>query len=125
MLYHIDPRNAKGEKDELKVQVAYRNKMRTVAPGIMLAGVPNAGKRSAWEARQRAKEGLVRGFPDIIALHDERAAFLEFKSGTGYPSDQQIETLNRLHKLGFAVGIFRSAETAIEWTRQQFPDAFL
>ena len=123
--YHVDPRNAHGEKDELTVQVAYRNKMRNNAPKVILAGIPNAGKRSAWESRQRSKEGLLKGFPDMIALFGGKAACLEFKSGTGQPSDTQIETLNRLHAQAIPVGIFRSAESALEWTRQQFPEAFL
>lgn len=122
--FHIDPRNANGAKDELSVQVEFRNKMRTAAPRVMLAGVPNAGKRSAWETRQRTKEGLVKGFPDMIAFFGGRAACLEFKSGTGYPSDQQIETLNRLVNLDIPVGIFRSADTALEWLRGNWPEAF-
>jgi hypothetical protein len=123
-VFHIDPRNAQGPKDELGEQVRYRAQMARLAPKVLLAGIPNAGKRSAWESRQRAKEGLVPGFPDMLALFDGRALGLEFKSGTGQPSDNQIETLNRLHRLGFPVGIFRSAETALDWTRQQIPEAF-
>lgn len=123
-VFHIDPRNAQGAKDELGEQVRYRSQMARLAPKVLLAGIPNAGKRSAWESRQRAKEGLVPGFPDILAMFDGRTLGLEFKSGTGQPSDKQIETLNRLHRLGFPVGIFRSAETALNWTRQQLPEAF-
>jgi hypothetical protein len=124
-VFHIDPRDTQGPKDELGAQVAYRRKMAQKAPRVLLAGIPNAGKRSAWESRQRAKEGLVKGFPDMLAMFDGRTLCLEFKSGTGQPSDDQIETLNKLHRLGFSVGIFRSADSAIEWTRQQIPGAFL
>lgn len=123
-VFHFDPRNAKGAKDELSVQVAYRNKMAKQAPQVMLVAIPNAGKRTAWESRERAREGMVRGFPDMLAMYDGRTLGLEFKSGIGQPSDTQIETLNKLHRLGFPVGIFRSAETALEWTRQQVPEAF-
>lgn len=123
-VFHIDPRNAQGPKDELAAQVAFRRKMATLAPKALVAAVPNAGKRSAWESRQRAKEGLIKGFPDILVLFGGRTLGLEFKSGTGQPSDEQIETLNRLHRLGFPVGIFRSADTALDWTRQQLPEAF-
>jgi hypothetical protein len=123
-VFHFDPRNAQGPKDELGEQVRYRVQMRNAAPSVMLVAVPNAGKRSAWEARQRMKEGMVKGFPDLLAMFDGRTLGLEFKSGIGQPSDAQIETLNRLHRLGFPVGIFRSAETAMEWTRQQIPEAF-
>lgn len=122
--FHIDPRDSKGAKNEISVQVAYRNKMRIAAPKVMLVAIPNAGKRSAWEARERAREGMVRGFPDMLAMYGGRTIGLEFKSGTGRLSDHQHETLNRLHRLGFQVGVFRSAETALQWTRERFPDAF-
>lgn len=122
--FHIDPREANGAKNEISVQVAYRNKMRTQAPRVLLVAIPNAGKRSAWEARERAREGMVRGFPDMFALFDGKTLGLEFKSGTGRPSDDQLETLGRMHRLGFPVGIFRSAESALEWTKRQIPDAF-
>jgi hypothetical protein len=123
-VFHIDPRNAQGPKDELGAQVAYLTKMAAQAPKALLVAIPNAGKRSAWEARQRAREGLVKGFPDMLVMFNGRTLGLEFKSGTGQPSDAQIETLNKMHRLGFPVGIFRSAETALDWTRQHIPDAF-
>ena len=123
-VFHIDPRNAQGPKDELGAQVAFRVKMAAQAPKALLVGIPNAGKRTAYETRQRSKEGLVRGFPDMLVMFGGRTLGLEFKSGTGQPSDVQIETLNKLHRLGFPVGIFRSAETALDWTRQHIPDAF-
>jgi hypothetical protein len=123
-VFHIDPRNAQGPKDELGEQVRYRAQVARLAPKALLVGIPNAGKRSAWEARQRAREGLVKGFPDMLLMFNGRTLGLEFKSGTGQPSDAQIETLNKMHRLGFPVGIFRSAETALEWTRQQLPEAF-
>ena len=123
-VFHIDPRNAQGPKDELGEQVRFRTQMARNAPSVLLVAIPNAGKRSAWEARQRAREGLVKGFPDMLAMHGGRTLGLEFKSGTGQPSDAQIETLNKMHRLGFPVGIFRSAETALDWTRQHLPEAF-
>lgn len=122
--FHIDPRDAQGEKAELNVQMAFRNKMRNCAPHIMLVGIPNSGRRSAWEARQRSKEGLVKGFPDMLAFYDSKVAALEFKSGTGQIKPEQMDVLNRLHQMQFPVGIFRSAETAFDWLQQQWPQAF-
>ena len=122
--FHIDPRNAKGAKDEIGVQVAYRSKLRTLAPRVLLVAIPNAGKRTAWEARERAREGMVKGFPYMLALYEGTTLGLECKSVTGQPSDNQLDTLGRMHRLGFPVGIFRSAESALDWTRQQIPEAF-
>jgi hypothetical protein len=123
-VFHIDPRNAQGEANETLVQTRFRAQMRKTAPRVMLVAIPNAGKRTAWEARQRSNEGMVPGFPDMLAFFDGRTAGLEFKSGTGTLSDKQIETLNRLVSLDIPVGVFRSAETAVEWLKGHWPHAF-
>ena len=122
--FHVDPRNAQDSRNELAHQVLFQQRMRILAPRVMLVGVPNAGKRSAWEKRQRAKEGLRTGFPDMIALHDGRTAFLEFKSGTGTLSNDQVDTLNSLVRQDFPVGVFREADTAVEWLQNLWPNAF-
>jgi hypothetical protein len=123
-VFHTDPRDARGEKSEAVTQSRFRSQMRKAAPGVMLVAIPNAGKRTAWETKQRANEGMIPGFPDMLAFYDGRAAGLEFKSSTGTLSDNQIATLNRLVALDIPVGVFRSAETAIEWLRGNWPHAF-
>ena len=123
--FHVDPRNAKDDRDEGSIQALFRRRMKMVAPQVILVAVPNAGKRTAWEKRQRAREGLVPGFPDMLAMFDGRTAALEFKSGIGSLSDQQIDTLNRLAAQDFPVGVFRSPDTAIEWLEGHWPNAFL
>lgn len=115
--FHIDPPSVAQDSDEMGIQVLFRNRMHTLAPSVMLVAVPNAGKRSVWEGRTRKREGMVPGFPDVIALWGGRAHFLEFKTGKGSLSPQQIDCLNRLVRLDFPVGVFRSAETAVEWLR--------
>lgn len=122
--FHVDPRDASNDKDEASIQALFRSRMRTLAPRVILVAIPNAGKRTAWERRQRAREGMVTGFPDMLAMHDGRTAALEFKSGKGALSDQQIDTLNRLVAQDFPVGVFRSADTAVEWLSQHWPAAF-
>lgn len=121
--FHIDPRNAQGP-NEIAVQVQFRKLMRAVAPEVMLVAVPNAGKRSQWEAMQRGREGMVAGFPDLIALHQGRSAFMEFKSGTGDLKDNQIDVLNKLVRQDFPVGVFRSADSAVAWLQGHWPHAF-
>lgn len=123
-IFHVDPRNAQDDRDELAIQVGFRRKVRELAPSIKLVAIPNAGRRSSWEQIKRAKEGLTAGFPDMLALHAGRTVYLEFKAGKGGPAPAQIDQLNWLVRNGFAVGVFRSPETAIDWLREQFPDAF-
>jgi hypothetical protein len=122
--FHVDPRNAQDERDELTIQIAFRRKVRLEAPSVKLVAIPNAGRRSSYEQIKRAKEGLTAGFPDMQALHGGRIAFLEFKSGTGSLSTAQVDQMNWLHRNGFWVGVFRSADTACDWLRQLMPDAF-
>lgn len=121
--FHVDPRH-QGSENELAVQVAFRAKMRDAAPQVELVGIPNAGKRTAWEKRQRGKEGMVKGFPDMLAMFNGQTCGLEFKSGSGSLSPEQIDCLNRLASKGFSVGVFRSADTALKWLRGNMPGAF-
>ena len=123
--FHVDKRNAKDTRDEATIQARFRGRMKIVAPQVFLVAVPNAGKRTAWERRARAREGLVPGFPDMLAMFDGRTAALEFKSGTGSLSDQQIDTLNKLAAQDFPVGVFRSEDTAVEWLENHWPNAFV
>lgn len=117
-LFHVDPPSvADDSQDEFKIQVQFRNRMRNKAPAVMLAAIPNAGKRSNWEGLTRWREGMVPGFPDMMALWDGRVAFLEFKAGNGSIGEKQIDCLNRLMRQNFVVGVFRSADTAVEWLR--------
>lgn len=117
--FHVDPRNPACDKTELQIQVGFRNKMHMAAPSVMLVAIPNEGKRSQWEACKRKREGLVAGFPDMLALWDGKTAGLEFKTGKGTLSETQVETLNGLARRGFPVGVFRSPDTALAWLREQ------
>lgn len=123
--FHVDRRDASNDNDEASIQALFRSRMRNLAPQVFLVAVPNAGKRTAWERRQRSREGMVPGFPDMLAMFDGRTAALEFKSGTGSLSNVQIDTLNRLASQDFPVGVFRSADTAVEWLRGHWPNAFI
>ena len=123
--FHVDKRDASNDNDEATIQARFRSRMRTLAPQVFLVAVPNAGKRTAWERRARAREGMVPGFPDMLAMFDGRTAALEFKSGTGSLSNVQIDTLNRLCAQDFPVGVFRSPETAIDWLQGHWPNAFI
>lgn len=117
-VFHVDPRNPDCDKTELEIQTMFRNRMRTLAPQVMLVGIPNAGKRGAGEARTRKREGLYPGFPDMMALYDGKCLFLEFKKGTGAIDDKQVDCLNSLVQRNFVVGVFRAADTAVEWLRR-------
>jgi hypothetical protein len=125
-LFHVDPPSAADLGDEAAIQTRLRSRMRIHAPEVMLVAVPNGGKRTAWEAMQRSREGMAKGFPDIIALApDGKVAFLEMKAKTGRLSPEQIGILERLCSLGFDCGCFNSVDSAMAALRRWgFPFLF-
>ncbi len=110
--FHVDPRTAADEGDELSIQRRFRKALQ--GTGIAMAAVPNAGKRSHWEAARAKQEGLAAGFPDaIVTWSGGGSAYLEFKARAGTLSEAQVAWLNTLHRQGHNVGVFRSSATAL------------
>jgi hypothetical protein len=122
--YHIDPRNPRCTLHEDAIQAAFIRIMALKAPGVIIAAMPNAGKRTRWEAMQRKREGMVAGFPDIIALYDGGVCLIEFKSGTGVLRKPQAAMLDRLASQGIQCGVFRSAASAVAFLQGHWPAAF-
>jgi len=115
-LFFIEPKDRDPADEATRVSI-FRNVLRSVAPQAMVVGVPNAANRGQWAKNQAKKEGAYWGFPDLMVLAPGRIAFLEFKSGQTMPAQHQIDCLNRLHRMGWPVGVFRSAGGAVEWLR--------
>lgn len=129
--FHIDAPDA-DPASEIQRLGKFRAQMRIHAPAVMIAGVPNAAKRGQWALNQARKEGLYSGFPDIMCLAAgpeiesgftrPLIAFLEWKAGRTKPGEHQVDCLNLLHRMGFAVGVFRRADSAMQFLRAQgFP----
>lgn len=58
--------------------------------------------------------GLPRGFSDLFAVKDGRIYFLEVKTETGRPSEEQLRFLAVMRdKYGCAAEIVRSVEDAV------------
>lgn len=107
---------------ELQIVTLFRSRMRIMAPGVSIIGVPNAAKRSQWAARQALREGMAKGFPDLIALAPGKIAFLEMKAAKGRLSIDQEEWLERLSEMGFPCGVFRDPDDALRFLREHgFP----
>lgn len=112
-LFHHDPPSMADSGDEIAIQTKLRRHIRMLNPKVRLVAVPNGGNRTEWEKLKAAREGMARGFPDLIALSDPRlVAYLEIKARTGSLSDDQVAWLNFLHGAGFPCGCFRSVDTA-------------
>lgn len=103
---------------EIAIQTLFRSRMRILAPAVSIVAVPNAGKRTRWAAQQVRREGLAKGFVDLIALAPEgKIAFLEMKAAKGRLTESQSEWQERLARMGFPVGVFRDADAAVEFLR--------
>lgn len=107
---------------ELQIQLAFRSRCKAICPGVMIVAVPNGGRRTQWEQNQVKREGIAKGFPDLMAIAPGKIAFLEFKSAKGRIKPDQVEWHDRLARWGFPVGVFRDADAAVEFLREKgFP----
>ena len=93
--------------------------MHMLAPHVMGFAIPNAGKRNP---RQAKREGLLAGLPDTQWLFRDLCAFVEIKGydSRGRPGAlklAQIETCNRMHRLGWPVAMFFDPLVAVAWLR--------
>jgi len=116
-LFFIEPKDRDPADEATRVSI-FRNVLRSAAPQAMVVGIPNAANRGQWAKNQAKKEGAYWGFPDLVVLAPGKTAFLEFKAGQTMPAQHQIDCLNRLHRMGFPVGVFRNAETAVRFLRE-------
>lgn len=92
--------------------------MRRTARACRVVAIPNAGRRTRWEAGKRLKEGMARGEPDIaVTWADAPTARIEFKNGRDMPDTDQVEVLNWYHMRGHPVAVCRTAEGAMAWLR--------
>jgi len=103
---------------------------RVAIHGIVCAAVTNEGKRSALAGMEAKGAGLIRGFPDLIAMQAPgRVAYLEVKApgwkppGAAAKGDAaqhyraQCACHDMLRRLGFAVGFVTSQDEAIDALR--------
>jgi VRR-NUC domain len=119
--FHVDAPAVADAGSEIDIQARFRARLRTLAPRVRCAAVPNAGKRTGWAAQQAKKEGLASGYPDLIVTWSNSGipgvAWLEFKAKAGDVSEAQFDWLMHLHNCGHHVGVFRSVETALAFVR--------
>lgn len=119
--WHIDCRD-KDPRDEGARQLAALRRARIICPAVDIVAIPNAGRRSGWEVRQRKKEGMKAGALDWVVtwrprIGERGVAFVEWKDGTAMPDQNQRDRLNRLFAWGHHVGVFRREDSFFAWLR--------
>jgi len=125
-IFHVDDRSVADPGDEMAIQVRLRSRMKMLAPSVRLVATPNGMKTTAWSAMKAKAEGMSKGFPDLNALWSNGSgeaalpsiAFLEIKDRLGTIKPEQIDWMNWLHLSGFPCGVFRSADSAIDFLRR-------
>lgn len=116
--WHIDAKDRFPESEDAR-QAALLRDARIICPAVDIFAVPNAGKRTRWEAAKRKREGMRAGVLDLVCTwkptrpSDRGVAFIEMKDGTSMPDDNQRERLNRYYRCGLPCGVFRTAASAI------------
>ena len=112
------PHNARGtdtftSEGSLQAQI-FRALPTVVKPGVIFFHIPNGEKRSKKTGAKLKRMGVRRGVADIgFVLAKGRAAFIELKTGTGKPSDDQIEFRNDCERVGALYGVARSLEDVL------------
>jgi hypothetical protein len=92
-------------------------------PGVSIAAVLNDHDWGQRALNRANKLGAWWGFGDAIVWAKPRlVAVCEFKNGTAMPKQHQVDCLNVLHRMGFPVGVFRTAGGAIAFLAEHnFP----
>lgn len=116
--YHVDPPAAAYDGAEIVIQTLLLARARIRCPAVTFAAVPNAARRSQWAAQRAKREGMRRGFEDLVATWPGRGvAFLEIKDRDGSISIDQHEWLTLHVEQGHFAGVFRHPDTALSFLR--------
>ena len=101
-------------RPEHDIQVAIVKRLRGEFD-VVVAAVPNGGRRGKLEAVSLLDEGVEPGHPDLIAYGREgRALLLEVKALSGSLSPVQRRLIPDLRERGFPVVVVRSVDEGIK-----------
>ena len=117
-LFFIEPRDNDPAPEEDRQGEAVATIRRTF-PHARVVAILNGERRGQWALNLARKLGAWWGFPDLIVLAPRKIAMIEMKNGKDMPKQHQIDCMNWLHRSGFAVGVFRTADSAIAFLRRE------
>jgi len=103
---------------EIDIQASFRKRLYYACPEAFAVAIPNAARRTRWEAGRAKKEGMAAGVPDMVVIAPGGlVAWIEFKTAKGNLSAAQHEWILRLEDYGFPVAVCRSADAAMDFLR--------
>lgn len=112
---YVEPRdNDPADEDARQIKLVKRLKN---YPHITFHAVPNGGRQSDWARLRGERMGVVAGQPDLGFDWTGGSAVIEMKNGKDMPRPNQVDRLNRLHRMGKNVAVCRTPEGAIAWLR--------
>jgi hypothetical protein len=103
--------------DSLTEEHRIQNEIRLALADTCIIFRMNVGKGYTADGRYFTT-GVPKGFSDLFGFRksDGKAVFIEVKTPTGRPTEQQKHFLETMREYGAIAGICRSAEDAIELT---------
>lgn len=111
----VEPRD-KEDRDEDARQIEVVNHLKR-CPHIAFHAVPNGGRQTDWSRIRGERMGVVAGQPDLGIDWPGDSAVVEMKDGQDFPRQNQIERLNRLHRMGKKVAVCRTLSGVLDRLR--------
>lgn len=106
---------------ESSIQSACVKWFRYQYPSLILAAIPNGGRRDKITGAIMKKEGVLAGMPDLLLLHPSgkyHGMAIEVKTTKGVQSDSQKEMQKRLTDEGYLYVVVRSFEEFVKKVEQ-------
>lgn len=113
------PELLKGNQEHyLQVRLFYRLEVHHPEIYKRTFAIPNGGFRAKRTGQSLRAEGQKCGYPDL-GCDAPRGIYhglrMELKHGRNKPTEDQVESLNRLHKDGYCCVVFYELEQAVQY----------
>ena len=82
--------------------------------GLVVAHVPNGGKKPVHIGAIHKRLGVLAGMPDLFLFHQGHSFALEIKAGNGRLLPSQILTMARLREAGVNVAVAFGFDQCVE-----------
>lgn len=115
--WFIEPRD-RSPASEIQRQGTVITGVHRLAPTVTVWAVPNAARRTRWEAMRAKKEGMLAGALDLTLVWPRSVFFAEMKDGREMPTPEQRAMLNYLYRAGHHCGVFRTAACLLDKLRE-------
>lgn len=112
---YVQPKDSEPASEDDR-QIALVKRLKN-CHGLAYHAVPNGGRQSDWARLRGERMGVVAGQPDLGIDWTGGAAVIEMKNGKEMPRPNQVDRLNRLHRMGKNVAVCRTAAGAIQYLR--------